>query len=178
MSMTRNILPARVALALTLAACAAPPAPRPPPVGHQPAGEAAVLAAMDAYMQAITSGDREAMAALQTPEGMTWRANLAADGGEPVGRPFAWWRDPARANDRPVRERYWSPTVLVRGPIAVVWAPYEFWIDGATSHCGIDLFSFVQVDGRWLVSGTMWTVEPEACGTLRPSGVEELRPAP
>ncbi|MBK9064929.1 MAG: hypothetical protein IPL89_17350 [Acidobacteria bacterium] len=47
--------------------------------------------------------------------------------------------------------------------IAVVWAPYEFWIDGKTSHCGIDVFDFVKVDGAWRVANAMWTVEPNAC---------------
>jgi hypothetical protein len=31
------------------------------------------------------------------------------------------------------RERYWDPIVHVRGRIAIVWAPYEFWLDGKTS---------------------------------------------
>jgi|APFre7841882724_1041349.scaffolds.fasta_scaffold63712_2 hypothetical protein len=55
-----------------------------------------------------------------------------------VGRPNSYWVDPARAEGPALRERYWSPTVLVRGPIAVVWAPYEFWEDGMTSHCDVE----------------------------------------
>jgi hypothetical protein len=42
------------------------------------------------------------------------------------------------------RGRYWSPTVLIRGSLAAVWAPYEFWIDGRTSHCGVDVFDCVK----------------------------------
>ena len=62
------------------------------------------------------------------------------------------------------------------GRIAVVWAPYEFRIDGETSHCGVDVVDFVKIDGTWLVSNAMWTVEPEACDELRPVDVMELRP--
>jgi len=77
----------------------------------------------------------------------------------------------ASRNNNPER-----PTVLIRGGIAVVWAPYEFWIDGETSHCGIDVVDFVKIGGTWLVSNSMWTVEPDACAGLRPAGAAELRP--
>ena len=62
----------------------------------------------------------------------------------------------------------WEPTVLIRGPIAVVWAPYEFRRDGKVSHCGVDVFNMLKVDGRWLIGNAMWTVEPEACDELKP----------
>jgi len=58
----------------------------------------------------------------------------------------------------------------------VVWAPYEFWIDNATSHCGVDVFSFVKLDGTWRVANSMWTVEPGACTGLRPSNPSIIRP--
>ncbi|MBL8143577.1 MAG: hypothetical protein JNM38_20860 [Acidobacteria bacterium] len=57
--------------------------------------------------------------------------------------------------------------MLIRGPIALVWAPYEFKVDGKTTHCGIDVFDFVKTDGRWIVSNAMWTVEPDGCAELR-----------
>jgi hypothetical protein len=139
---------------------------------------AAVLAAMDKYLAAITAADLETMKSLQMPDGMTYRAKASANGTmEVVGRPNSYWVDPARKDGLSVRERYWSPTVLVRGSIAVVWAPYEFWIDGKTSHCGIDSFDFVKMNGRWLVANAMWTVEPTACAELRPTTDAELRPA-
>jgi hypothetical protein len=80
------------------------------------------------------------------------------------------------ASDQSYRERYWSPTVLIRGPMALVWAPYEFQIDGRTSHCGIDVFSFSRMDGVWKVSNSMWTVEPGACAELGMSKGADVRP--
>lgn len=110
------------------------------------------------------------MAALQMPDGMTYRARPAERGGtEVVGHPNAYWVDPARRDARVLREQYWSPTVLIRGRIALVWAPYEFRVDGKTTHCGIDTFDFVKLEGRWRVANMMWTVEPDACTELRPA---------
>jgi len=166
-------------LAMLLASCASTPVPVPPtPAGHQAGEEAEVLAAMDRYMHTISANDLQAMAAMQTPDGMTYRAR-AREGAsmEIVGRPNSYWVEPARADGRTVRERYWSPTVLVRGSIAVVWAPYEFWVDGKTSHCGVDVFDFVKIDDAWRVSNSMWTVEPEACEELRPADRTAIRPA-
>jgi len=57
-----------------------------------------------------------------------------------------------------------------------VWAPYAFWIDGKTSHCGIDVFAFIKTDSVWRVSNSMWTVEPNACAELRPEDPSKIRP--
>ena len=171
--MTRSIC--LIAIPALLSACA--PAAPPVPAGHESEDEAAVLAAMDRYMTAISANDLQAMAAMQTPEGMTYRAR-ATEGGdmEVVAHPNSYWIDPSRDDGRTYRERYWSPTVLIRGGIALVWAPYEFWIDGKTSHCGVDVFDFVRIGGVWRVSNSMWTVEPNACAELRPAEASKLRP--
>jgi hypothetical protein len=164
----------RQALALVLVvslAAEADPATPGPVAGHQAGEEAAILAVVDGYLAAISAQDHAAMAALQMPDGMTYRARPAESGGiEVVGRPNAYWVDPARKDARVLRERYWSPTVLIRGSIALVWTPYEFQVDGRTTHCGVDTFDFVKVDGRWRVANMMWTVEPDACAELRPAG--------
>ena len=65
---------------------------------------------------------------------------------------------------------------MIRGAMALVWAPYEFQIDGTTSHCGVDVFSFARIDGVWKVSNSMWTVEPDACDELRPADESLIRP--
>lgn len=146
--------------------------------GHQPEEAAAVLAAMDAYMLAISANDLVSMDSMQTKEGMTYRAQRNDDGRWRVAaEPNLYWVSAARADSPPLRERYWQPTVMVRGPIAVVWAPYEFWISGETSHCGVDVFSFVKTDGRWRVANAMWTVEPAACDELRPTDPSLIRPS-
>lgn len=58
-----------------------------------------------------------------------------------------------------------EPTILIRGPIAVIWGEYEFWTDGKFSHCGVDSVDLVKVDGQWKVANFMWTVEKDNCPT-------------
>jgi hypothetical protein len=173
--MSRAIIVSVSAMLLASATALAQPAPSSP-AGHQPGEESAVLAALDRFVHAISAKDLPSMAAMQTPDGMTYVARPKEGGGiEIVGRPNSYWVDPARAEGPALRERYWSPTVLVRGAIAVVWAPYEFWTDGKTSHCGVDVFDLVKIDGEWKVSNSMWTVEPDACTELRPADASKLR---
>jgi hypothetical protein len=60
-------------------------------------------------------------------------------------------------------ERFWDPVVLVRGDLAVVWTPYDFWIDGARSHCGVDAFTLARAGGTWRIEGIAYTVEFTGC---------------
>lgn len=60
-------------------------------------------------------------------------------------------------------ERYWDPTVLIEGNIAVFWAPYDFHVDGQFSHCGIDSFQLVKREGQWFLSNLSWTRQREGC---------------
>ena len=148
------------------------------PAGHQAAEEAAVLAVMDAYMHEISANDLSAMDARQTADGMTYRHVASEDGDwDVVARSNKYWVAPERADEHSYRERYWSPTVMIRGSMAMVWAPYEFQTDGVTSHCGVDVFSFAKIDGVWKVSNSMWTVEPNACAELRPADASLIRPS-
>ena len=146
----------------------------------QPAGpnpeEAAILTVVDRFMQAISTNDQALLAELRIEGGSTIvsRPN-AADPAAPLvtRRVFTPATGAKPANNR---ERYWDPVVHVRGGIAVVWTPYEFWIDGKTSHCGIDVFDMMKEKGVWRIANAMWTVEPDACPSLRPSDPSKLRP--
>ena len=164
------------AISLALVACATAHA-QTAPAGHQSGEEAVILGVMDAYMHEISANDLAAMKARQTPEGMTYRHRVRPEGGwEVLARSNMEWVAPNMASDQAYRERYWSPTVLIRGAMALVWAPYEFQVDGETTHCGVDVFSFSKIDGNWKVSNSMWTVEPNACGELRPTDPAAVRP--
>jgi hypothetical protein len=58
-----------------------------------------------------------------------------------------------------VRERIWNPDVRIRGFIANVWTPYDFWADGKLSHCGIDSFDLIKTDQGWRIAGGSYTIE-------------------
>ena len=161
--------------ALVLLACQAAAAQPSSPAS---ADHSAVLAVVDAFMRWVSTADTSALQSFRLEGATTTIASPGPDGRVQITRrPF----DPAAptASPRPERrERYWNPTVLLRGSIAVVWAPYEFWRDGKTTHCGIDVFDLVKQDGTWRVANVMYTVEPQACPELRPKDASQVRPSP
>ncbi|HJT70397.1 MAG TPA: nuclear transport factor 2 family protein [Terriglobales bacterium] len=51
-----------------------------------------------------------------------------------------------------IEERIHDPLVRVDHDLAVVWAPFEFLVNGKVDHCGTDLFNLVRKDGKWLIA--------------------------
>jgi hypothetical protein len=51
-----------------------------------------------------------------------------------------------------IQERIHDPLVRIDNDLAMVWAPFEFLVDGKVDHCGTDLFNLVRVDGTWIIA--------------------------
>ena len=152
-------IPLLLIASMTMAEPSAPPDER-----------AQVLKAVDRVIAAINSNDVEALRQIAIPEGMNISLRYQPDGS-------ATLRTKSNAQDaadtvtetRKFTEKYWNPTVLIHNGIAVFWAPYSFDIDGKRSHCGVDQFDFIKVNGEWKLASSMWTVEPNGCPKEQPA---------
>jgi hypothetical protein len=51
-----------------------------------------------------------------------------------------------------IQERIHDPLVRIDHDLAVVWAPFDFLVDGKVDHCGTDLFNLVRTDGQWVIA--------------------------
>jgi hypothetical protein len=70
-------------------------------------------------------------------------------------------------------ERMWEPTLFLQGSVATIHAAYDFHIDGAFSHCGVDTFTLVKSQGQWRISHIAYTTQRSGCapsplGTPKP----------
>lgn len=66
--------------------------------------------------------------------------------------------------DVDIVERGFDPTVLVSRMVAVVWYPYDIYVSGKWSHCGVDIINLVRSDDGWRIASMTWSVEqPPAC---------------
>lgn len=169
------------AVAIVVVAVAVPPASaqpaKQPAPRHASAEEAAILAVVDQFMIGISTNDNALLARIRIENSFNIvdrPAQAPATGTVVTRRPFS----PEGSKPGNFKERYWDPTVHVRGRLAIVWTPYEFWRDGKTSHCGIDVFELTKEQDTWKIGNAMWTVEPEACAALRPADASRIRPKP
>ena len=60
-------------------------------------------------------------------------------------------------------ERIWDWDVKVDGNLASVWVPYAFYRGEQLSHCGVDAFQLVRLDGEWKILHVIDTRRREGC---------------
>lgn len=60
-------------------------------------------------------------------------------------------------------ERITFQTILVDGPLALVWTPYQFYYQEKFSHCGVNSFHLVRIDGKWKIQYLIDTRRKEPC---------------
>lgn len=48
-------------------------------------------------------------------------------------------------------ERISFESIKIDGALASVWTPYSFFYNGKFSHCGVNSFQLVRIDGIWKV---------------------------
>ena len=117
-------------------------------------------AVVQQLFDAMASHNADAARALFTPEATL--LSVRADG-TPVTTPHEQFVERVGASKDAWLERMWKPTVLVHGGIAVVWAEYDFHLNGKLNHCGVDSVNLVKTAGGWKVSGIAYTSETSGC---------------
>lgn len=48
-------------------------------------------------------------------------------------------------------ERISFETIKIDGPLAIAWTPYKFYYQGKFSHCGVNSFQLVRMNGQWKI---------------------------
>ena len=63
-------------------------------------------------------------------------------------------------NKRTYSEHLLKPTkVEVIGNVATLISRYKFYVDETLSHYGDEVFTFLKKDGKWIITGSTYTVE-------------------
>jgi hypothetical protein len=139
-----------------------------PAASQDKAEHAAAVAVAQAALEAITRGDMDGLTDLMLPEGVLFPTSTR-DG---VTR----YRARTRAEQRTstsrsrVTERGFRPEVRVNGPLAMVWYPYDLYIDDKWSHCGVDVFTLIRHEGRWRIATMAWSAEQPPICEKHPDG--------
>jgi hypothetical protein len=119
------------------------------PVRADTSEEKAVLMPIQALFDGMAKYDRDAMLAPVQPEGSV---ALLRDG-KVVRMTLGDFANHIKPGKDKIQERIHDPLIRIDGDIAMVWAPYEFLINGQVKHCGTDVVNLVRIEGRWLIAG-------------------------
>ena len=143
---------------------------QPSNVNAESGDREAILAVMDKAFAAVRSSIAGDWRAIQLAEGTTLSFRPDPEGRSDELELRVSNNEDFIADLKPDGNEYierWTgePIVMIRGPIAVIWGEYEFWINGEFSHCGVDSADLVKISGEWKVANFMWTVEKEDCPT-------------
>jgi hypothetical protein len=140
--------------------------------------ETEVVEVVASFLKAISERDGAMMEALSLPGGSVHAVVLGDEGSlkRISSRSLADDAERIPADPDPLLERMWDPVAMVHGRLAMVWTPYDFWVAGEWSHCGIDAFTLVETDNGWRVSSISYTSEISDCpeSPLPPPSEAEL----
>ena len=111
--------------------------------------EQAVLAPINAMFDGMAKRDA---AAIKQPL-LTGGSMVLMRDGKPTQMTFDAFADAVgKPGKSQIEERIHDPLVRIDNDLAVVWAPFDFLVDGKVDHCGTDLFNLVRADGKWLIA--------------------------
>jgi hypothetical protein len=113
------------------------------------ADDKAVLAPVQAFFDGMAKYDSAAIRATVQPEGSV----ALLRNGKVVRMTLGEFADHLKPAKDSIEERIYDPLVRVDGDLAIVWAPYDFLVNGKVKHCGTDAVNLARIDGRWLITG-------------------------
>ena len=127
--------------------------------------KAAAIKVVDQLFFEMASANPAGILALHTPSGDLAAVQRTPDGksryssldGEKFSQLF---KDRSRGV---MKEEMYDPKVEVNGDWAMVWGRYVFWVDDKISHCGINQFNLVRIDGTWKIANGASTIDRNDC---------------
>jgi len=60
-------------------------------------------------------------------------------------------------------ERITFDIIRIDADLAIAWTPYKFYIDEKLSHCGVNSFQLVRLNGQWKIQYIIDTRRKEGC---------------
>lgn len=122
----------------------------------------AIMAVVDSALNAINANDLVALADLMVPEAQMYPVGGSRNPAGYSVRSAAELR--AQTQRGRIIERGFDGDVRVAGGVAVVWLPYDIYVNDAWSHCGVDVFTMLRVGTAWRIANLSYSIEqPPAC---------------
>jgi hypothetical protein len=69
----------------------------------------------------------------------------------------------AKPHTQPYDERITFDLVKIDDELAMLWAPYKFYLGEKFSHCGVDAFQLVKINNEWKIQYLIDTRRRQGC---------------
>ena len=129
-----------------------------------------ILATVQGVFDAL-AGDADKLSAVMMPD-VTMRSNSIEEDGTVTSSTSTveGLRDRIISSGSTMVERMFDSKVMVSGPIATVWTPYDFYTGGEFSHCGIDVVTLLHTQEGWRIMSLDWSRQQPPDCQLHPDG--------
>ncbi len=124
----------------------------------------AALGVVEKLFAEMGAGNPAGIFALGTPENQLVAIRKQRDGktridvigGEAFSKMFT-------NKDAKLREEMYAPQIEVSGDYAMVYGRYVFFVGEKLSHCGVNQFNLVRINGTWKIANGASTIDPGDC---------------
>lgn len=132
--------------------------------------EADVVATLQGLFDALETGDEDLLRSVTDPS-LVMHFSETRNGETTFGSStLDGLAERITSSDVALIERMWDPIVVVNGPLATIWTPYDFYAGEAFSHCGVDAANLMSGPDGWRIVALSWTrLQPPECD-LHPDG--------
>lgn len=136
----------------------------------------AVIAVIETFFESLEKLDSNLYKQTLELDGQVWTTDHMKDTVRYRHRHFGDDMRMFERKDMKLFEKALSYEVKVQASLAMAWVPYEFYLNDAFSHCGVDIFTLQKKDGQWKIIGAAYTVEKEGCEEVHKDPVDPIKP--
>ena len=125
-----------------------------------------VKAAIDTFFEGFHKGDTLMMKSVMMGKFITQTAFKDKDGNDVLRSGESTDLVKAignRPSDQKWDERLLDYIIKVDNNMANAWTPYEFWLNGSFSHCGVNSFQLFNDNGHWKIIYLIDTRQRTGC---------------
>ncbi|MEX2231620.1 MAG: nuclear transport factor 2 family protein [Cyclobacteriaceae bacterium] len=132
------------------------------PVPQTTDGEKQVLQLVENFFIALEKQDTTAFKNIFLKDARNYAVRDVKDSVIVRSQPSSGFRFTA---GQVLKERLRKKTTIakIEGRIAMVWAPYDLWINDTFSHCGVDVFTLIKTSEGWRIASIAYTMEKTGC---------------
>lgn len=123
--------------------------------------EVEIKKTIDGFFNAMRTSDSTALRSF-VAKGAKFQT-IAADFSVKTDAPDGFIASVGKAPIGALDERISYESIKIDGALASVWTPYSFYLNGKFSHCGVNSFSMIKKEGKWLIAHVIDTRRKENC---------------